>query len=47
MMTIRPGSLSGQEDGHVYHGFKKRRAVRFSYIDEQTGEWQKAVVATA
>jgi hypothetical protein len=46
-MTFRPGTLQDAEEGHVFDGWTKRRAIRFRYINDVTGRQERAVVAMA
>ena len=46
-LTFRPGTVHDAEDGHVFDGWTKRRALRFRYMNDVTGRQEYAVVAMA
>jgi len=47
LLGIRAGSISEAEEGHVFWGRRKLRAVRVRYVSALTGAPERAVVATA
>lgn len=47
VLGIRAGSISEAEEGHVFWGRRKLRAVRVRYVSALTGAPERAVVATA
>lgn len=46
-MTFRPGTVHDAEDGHVFDGWTKRRALRFRFMNDATGRQECAVIAFA
>ena len=46
-MTFRPGTVHDAQTGHVFDGMRKRRALRFRYMNDATGRQECAVIAMA